>query len=74
MERNMYVVTIINSLTNRAIDRKEFSFGDWSEIGFWLDDNGYNEARYSVAINFVVTRVTFENCDANDPRIILAGN
>lgn len=34
------------------VDAKGFEFGDWKEIGFWLDDCGYNRKGYQATIVF----------------------
>jgi hypothetical protein len=36
------------------VDNHDFNFGEWSEIGFWLDDHGYNGDAYEVKITFTV--------------------
>ena len=35
-----------------AYDERDFSFGNFAEIGYWLDEYGYNEPEYRVEISF----------------------
>jgi hypothetical protein len=49
----MYVCTIIVLATGEAIDEREFKFGTFPEIGFWLDHYGYNEPEYRMDVRFV---------------------
>lgn len=46
----MYHVTVF--VNNEAVDTRDFSFGTWKEIGFWLDNYGYNDPEYNVKIKF----------------------
>ncbi len=33
--------------------RKHFHWGQWTELGYWLDDQGFNRPDYSVSVSFV---------------------
>lgn len=47
----MYIVTIFN-LLGMAVDTRNFEFGTWQEIGFWLDHYGYNCDSFRLEIRF----------------------
>jgi hypothetical protein len=53
-----YLVTVLRNdppayaVGKSAIDKEAFPFGEFKEIGYWLDDKGYNDARYRVMIDF----------------------
>jgi hypothetical protein len=44
----MYHVRIFRS--GEAIDERDFSFGSFVEIGYWLDYYGYIECEYEIRI------------------------
>lgn len=47
----MYIVTVFHN--GMALDKREFKFGTWAEIGFWLDYYGYNDPAYRLTVKFV---------------------
>jgi hypothetical protein len=49
----MYIVTVLHRRLNEAVDHRDFEFGTWKEIGFWLDDKGYIDSKYTVKIEIV---------------------
>jgi len=52
----MYLVEVFRHCDNhgwRAYDARDFTFGNWNEIGLWLDYYGYNGSDYRVEIRFV---------------------
>jgi hypothetical protein len=49
----MYLVSVRNNVTGIREAHLKFRFGQWAEIGFWLDDKGYNDRRYRVTISFI---------------------
>lgn len=51
----MYSVKVYSySGYNRVvIAEAQFLFGQWAEIGFWLDKNYYNSGKYYVEIDFI---------------------
>lgn len=44
--------TVLVKLHGETIDSRNFKFGTWAEIGFWLDNYGYNNDHYKVVIYF----------------------
>jgi hypothetical protein len=46
----MYHVTVYKG--KEAVDSRDFEFGTWEEIGFWLDHYGYNQDKYHLLISF----------------------
>lgn len=46
----MYHVTVWRN--HKAIDDMACPFGEWSTIGAWLDDYGYNDPGYKAIITF----------------------
>jgi len=49
----MYTV-MVRLATDRShiFEVKNFEFGKFAEIGYWLDENFYNESGYVVEIRF----------------------
>ncbi len=47
-----YLVQVFDRQTAKVVDRTTVPFGEFKEIGFWLDNFGYNDSRYSVSIHF----------------------
>jgi hypothetical protein len=52
MDKGTYLVTVTDRSTNTTIDRHHFPIGQWKEIGYWLDNLGYIDSRYSVKVHF----------------------
>jgi hypothetical protein len=48
----MYTVVVFDALNGEAVTSRDFAFGTWAEIGFWLDHYGYNDDRFYLNINF----------------------
>jgi hypothetical protein len=48
----MYQVTVLRSGTGEAVDSRDFEYGTWKEIGFWLDHYGYNDPNYVLEVKF----------------------
>ena len=48
----MYHVVVINKETGEAVDARQFEYGTWAEIGFYLDHYGYNDPRFELKIRF----------------------
>lgn len=48
----MYTVAVKDRYTRELLDERNFDYGKWAEIGFYLDHYGYNDERYEVVINF----------------------
>lgn len=51
----MYIVTVHCIYTDEAIDTRNFEFGTFAEIGYWLDDKFYNDPQYKVVIKIADT-------------------
>lgn len=49
----MYTVRVINVNNGESTDERDFDYGLWQEIGYWLDYAGYNCDTYKVEIRFV---------------------
>ena len=49
----MYTATVYRTGLNGIVDAMTVPFGKWSEIGYWLDDRGFNQPQYKVVIRFV---------------------
>lgn len=41
---------------------RHFNFGEWQEIGFWLDEQGLNGEDYAVSITFVEEQTIDHPC------------
>lgn len=51
----MYKVKVYNTIAfaqGKPCDTFQIGFGHFVEIGYWLDDNGYNDSRFTVIITF----------------------
>lgn len=48
----MYRVLVHSVDTGVLVDAVTFPFGEWKEIGFWLDDCGYNDKGFKLTITF----------------------
>ncbi len=48
----MYTVLVKNAVTHECIDARDFAYGTWAEIGFWLDHYGYNDPGYYLKVMF----------------------
>jgi hypothetical protein len=46
----MYTVRVINLNNGESTDERDFDFGDFAEIGFWMDHYGYNNGNYKIEI------------------------
>lgn len=46
-----YIVQVFDRQTAKVIDKTTIPVGEWKEIGFWLDNCGYIDSRYSVSIH-----------------------
>ena len=47
----MYLVLLYSGDT--FVLDKTFPFGEWAEIGLWLDDHGYNTGRHHLEVRFI---------------------
>jgi hypothetical protein len=43
---------IVKTIAGMVMDKETFPFGQFKEIGYWLDNCGYNDSRYKVTIIF----------------------
>ena len=48
----MYTVKVLRKSDNIAFDEREFEYGTFAEIGYWLDHYGYIDPEYKVEIHF----------------------
>ena len=48
----MYRVLVKERLGGKLVGARAFPFGDWMEIGLWLDNCGLNEPKYKLDITF----------------------
>lgn len=53
MRKGGYSVEVYEKGNREWVDHFTCPFGEWKEIGFWLDNNGYNDPRYYVKVTFV---------------------
>lgn len=49
-ELAFYLVSVRDTVSGRRAALVRFPVGQWAEIGFWLDDQGYIERRYRVTV------------------------
>lgn len=47
----MYLVQVYDSEV--FVCDKTFAFGEWAEIGFWIDNNGFNDKHFNLRIRFI---------------------
>lgn len=43
---------VIVHADGKRVDSESFAFGEWSEIGFWLDGRGYISEGHHVTVTF----------------------
>jgi hypothetical protein len=46
----MYVVTVKRG--NKIVERSRFPYGEWQEIAYWLEHNGFIDEDYHVVVTF----------------------
>jgi len=51
MDKAKYLVTVFDRQLARTVDSTSFPVGEWKEIGYWLDNCGYIDSRYTIGIN-----------------------
>ena len=48
----MYLVEVFHVNTKDKADFKAFQYGQWMDIAFWLDVQGYIDRGYKVEVRF----------------------
>jgi len=51
----VYIVRVYDRQKGRTaqpVEERSFPFGQWQEIGWWLNDSGLTEPQYRVSIYF----------------------
>jgi hypothetical protein len=48
----MYTVTVFSRHNKEAVDTRNFEYGTWTDIGYWLDYAGYIHSDYKVEVRF----------------------
>jgi hypothetical protein len=49
----MYYVYVMTAHDSKLVEKADFPFGNWQQIGWWLDDRGFLCDSYFVQVKFV---------------------